>query len=59
VFKFDEYAVSSPISFGSIIAMRVRPLFLGCLEKDGFDGIVIVLSFTSGMQLIIVIFMFG
>jgi hypothetical protein len=53
------YAVSSPIYFGSSIATRLRRLFLGCCEKDGFGVIGICLSFIIGMQLIDGIFVFG
>jgi hypothetical protein len=36
MFKFDVYAV---IYFGSIMAMHLRPLLLGCCKNDDFDGL--------------------
>jgi hypothetical protein len=56
VLKFDVYAA---ISFGSSIAMHLRPLLLGCCKNEGFTGDVVCLSLNSGMQMIVSIFVFG
>jgi hypothetical protein len=47
------------LALGSSIATHLRPLFLGCCEKDDLSGIEIHLSFISRIKMIIGIFIFG